>query len=270
MKTFLGSTNMTELKKSKQKTSFDDLMDISSTLSFFVKNEKNINKRIDDGATETDFLNAYAFFCDINKIKKIRPAVFRAVFRAYCFSEGKKNRVEPDLKDKLIKYSIDRFNELKSKKEQNKKTREKIKTKKNENISDIPKFNQQQKQGFFQKIFNQKTDEQDQEEQKKDIRSDILQKLNPKQQEFLLKVLETGSAKKHDLLNVLNAIKPEQLNKLPLWLNELSEFVNLKRLTIEVMPHAIGCALRQSKVFFKDYDAFPPAIQKEIKRYEPS
>ena len=73
---------MTDQKKSKQKTSFDDLMDVSSTLSFFVKNEKNINKRIDNGATETDFLNAYEFFCDINKIKKIRPAVFRAVFRA--------------------------------------------------------------------------------------------------------------------------------------------------------------------------------------------
>lgn len=261
---------MTEQKKSKQKTSFDDLMDVSSTLSFFVKNEKNINKRIDDGATETDFLNAYEFFCKLNKIQKIRPAVFRAVFRAYCFSEGKKNRVEPDLEDELIKYAIDRFNELKSKQEQNKKTREKIKAQKNEPAADIPQFNQQ-KQGFFQKIFNPKAEEQNkEEEQKKDIRSDILQKLNPKQQEFLLKVLETGSAKKHDLLNVLNAIKPEQLNKLPLWLNELSEFVNLKRLTIEVMPHAIGCALRQSKVFFKDYDAFPPAIQKEIKRYEPS
>ncbi len=107
---------MTDQKKSKQKTSFDDLMDVSSTLSFFVKNERNINKRIDNGATETDFLNAYEFFCDINKIKKIRPAVFRAVFRAYCLSEGKKNRVEPDLEDELIKYAITRFKELKSKK----------------------------------------------------------------------------------------------------------------------------------------------------------
>lgn len=257
-------------KMSKQKASFEDLMDVSSTLNFFIKNEKNINKRIDNGATETDFLNAYEFFCKVNKIQKIRPAIFRAVFRAYCHSEGKKSKIEANMEDELIKYALERFKELKTKQEQNKKTREKIKEQKNRIISDIPQFNQQ-KQGFFQKIFNQKIDEQNKEgEQKKDIRIEILQKLNQKQQEFLSEILKTGSAKKHDLLNVLNSIKPDQLNKLPIWLNELEEFVNLKRLSIEVMPHAIGCALRQSKVFFKDYDVFPPSIQKEIKRYEPS
>ena len=262
---------MAEPKKSKQKASFDDLMDISSTLSFFMKNEKNINKRIDNGASESDFLKAYEFFCELNQIPKVRSVVFRAVFRAYCFSEGKKLKDDLDLEDELIKYAMGRFKEFKNKQAQNKKTREKIKAKNNEEIP--PGFvpPPQQKQGFFQKIFNAKNEEQNKDdESNKALRTDILQKLNLKQQEFLRKILETNSAKKHDLLSGLNAASPEQHGKLPTWLNELSEFVDSNRLSIEIMPQAIGCALRKSKVFFKDYDSFPPSIQKEIKRYEPS
>lgn len=65
-------------------------MDVSSTLSFFVKNEKNINKRIDNGATETDFLNAYEFFCDINKIKKFAPQFSAQFSELIVYQKGKK------------------------------------------------------------------------------------------------------------------------------------------------------------------------------------